>query len=171
MIIWRSQVQSWLCSIFVHSIRQQSPCGPVPVLGFRTSPSSDWSEPSPRGVRIKCSDSTRSPSSVHRCPCQIGTSQSVRTDTRTPQKLAWTPSDSMAFRIGMVRNTWGRVKTSKNNYNDDKENRAKKNSTKAKRMRDVCLIYQWSNILWKITDQYLTEASIGQLNQHSCDRN
>ena len=32
--------------------------------------------------------------------------------TRTLHKLARTPSDSVAFRIGMVRNTWGRVKTS-----------------------------------------------------------
>ena len=34
--------------------------------------------------------------------------------TWTPHKLAWTPSDSVAFCIGMVRNTWGRVKTSTN---------------------------------------------------------
>ena len=32
--------------------------------------------------------------------------------TQTPHKLAWTPSDSMPFHIGMVWNMWGRVKTS-----------------------------------------------------------
>ena len=32
--------------------------------------------------------------------------------TRTLHKLAWTPSDSVAFHIRMVWNMWGRVKTS-----------------------------------------------------------
>jgi hypothetical protein len=43
---------------------------------------------------MKCSDSTRSPSSVHRCLCQIGTSQSARTDSDS----AKISSDSIRLR-------------------------------------------------------------------------
>ena len=89
MIIWRSWVQSWLCSIFVHSIRQQSPCGPVSVLGLHTESKLCYI-----GVPAKLAPA------------------SPRGLTRTPHKSAQTPSDSVAFRIGMVRNMWRRVKTS-----------------------------------------------------------
>ena len=64
---------------------------------------------------MKCTDSVWSPSSVHRCPCQMAPASPCGL-TQTPQKLARTPSDSVAFRIGMVRNTWGRVKTSFSPY-------------------------------------------------------